>query len=238
MPLTSSALPDTTFQTILFDLDGTLVDQESAAAAAVVEWAAEHGITGSDVSDRWAAISEKHYRRYQNRELTFPEQRRRRVREFLEVTVTDAAADELFEGYVWRYEAGWTVFEDAVPALRKVRAAGFPTVVFTNGNEEHQRYKLDRLGLTGEIDVLISSELFPAGKPDPRAFQHAVERLGLTTSDVLMVGDSLERDIRGALAVGIDAILVDRYDVHADAGVPRVRSLHELSMKELVPPSR
>ena len=30
---------------VLFDLDGTLVDQESAAAAAVVEWAAEHGIT-------------------------------------------------------------------------------------------------------------------------------------------------------------------------------------------------
>jgi putative hydrolase of the HAD superfamily len=107
--------------------------------------------------------------------------------------------------------------------------------VFTNGNEDHQRYKLERLGLGDEIDVLISSETLPAGKPDPRAFLHSVERLGLTTSDVLMVGDSLEKDVRGALAVGIDAVLVDRYDVHADAGVRRVRSLHEISVGPTAP---
>jgi len=225
-----SALPDTTLQAVLFDLDGTLVDQQSAAAAAVVEWAAEHGITDSAVADRWAELSEQHYMRYQRRELTFPEQRRQRVRAFLDVTVSDDEADELFVGYLRRYEAGWTLFEDAVPALRQVRAAGLVAVVFTKGNEDHQRYKVDRLGLADEVDVLISSETLPAGKPDPRAFLQTVDRLGLTTSDVLMVGDSLEKDVRGALAVGIDAVLVDRYDVHAEAGVRRIRSLQELSV--------
>lgn len=216
-------------QAVLFDLDGTLVDQESAAAAAVVEWAAEHGVTDADVADRWAELSDKHYTRYQRRELTFPEQRRQRVRAFLDATVSDDEADELFLGYLRRYEAEWTLFEDAVPALRKVRAAGLNAVVFTNGNEDHQRYKLDRLGLADEIDGLISSETLPAGKPDPRAFLQTVDRLGLTTADVLMVGDSLEKDVHGALAVGIDAVLVDRYDAHAGAGVRRIRSLHELS---------
>ena len=224
----SSALPDATLRAVLFDLDGTLVDQQSAAAAAVVEWAAEHGITDPGVADRWAELSEKHYMRYQRRELTFPEQRRQRVRAFLDVQVSDEEADELFSGYLHRYEAGWTLFEDAVPTLRKVREAGLAAVVFTNGNEDHQRYKVDRLGLADEIDVLISSETLPAGKPDPRAFLQTVDRLGLTMSDVLMVGDSLEKDVRGALAVGIDAVLIDRYDVHAAAGVRRVRSLHEL----------
>ncbi|MFG1813849.1 HAD family hydrolase [Kribbella sp. NPDC049174] len=217
-------------QAVLFDLDGTLVDQESAAAAAVVEWAAEHGITDAYVADRWAELSDKHYMRYQRRELTFPEQRRRRVRAFLGATVSDAEADELFLGYLRRYEAGWTLFEDAVSALRKVRAAGLNAVVFTNGNEDHQRYKLDRLGLANEVDVLISSETLPAGKPDPRAFLQTVDRLGLTKADVLMVGDSLEKDVHGALAVGIDAVLVDRYDAHAGAQVRRIRSLHELSV--------
>lgn len=46
-------------KSVLFDLDGTLVDQESAAAAAVVEWAAEFGITGPDVAARWEETSEK-----------------------------------------------------------------------------------------------------------------------------------------------------------------------------------
>ncbi|TDW86736.1 HAD family hydrolase [Kribbella sp. VKM Ac-2566] len=215
-------------KSVLFDLDGTLVDQQSAAAAAVVGWAAEYGVTGPEVAARWAVVSEKHYRRYQRRELTFAEQRRRRVREFLEVEASDAEADSMFEGYVRRYEDGWTVFDDAVPGLRAVRDAGLGVVVLTNGNGDHQRFKLDRLGLTGEIDELITGDTLPMGKPDPRAFVHALDRLESTADDVVMVGDSLENDIRGARAVGIQAVLVDRNDAHRGADVPRVRVLTQV----------
>ncbi|WP_350281716.1 HAD family hydrolase [Kribbella sp. HUAS MG21] len=139
---------------MLFDLDGTLVDQESAAAAAAaaVGWAAEYGVTGVEVAAEWAVVSEKHYRRY-------------------------------------------------------------------------QRFKLERLGLAAEIDLLIAGDTLPAGKPDPRAFAHALQRLDAAPHDVMMVGDSLTNDVRGARAVGIDAVLVDRSGRHAQAGVPRVRSL-------------
>jgi putative hydrolase of the HAD superfamily len=214
---------------VLFDLDDTLVDGRTAADAAVVAWAAGHGVTGPQVSERWASISETHFARYQQRELTFTEQRRARVREFLSLTVTDSEADVIFAGYLSRYEAGWASFDDAVPALRRARAAGLTVAVFTNGDEDQQRLKLGRVGLAEEIDVLVASSMLPVGKPDPRAFAGALAILGIAPGEALMVGDSLHKDVRGALDAGVAAILLDRHGAHPTADVPRIRSLRELT---------
>lgn len=195
---------------VLFDLDDTLVDQQGAATAAVVAWAAEHGIHDPKVSERWAAVAAVHYGRYQRRELSFAEQRRARVREFLSLEVDDGDADDLFDGYLRLYQAGWAVFEDALPALRRARSAGLVVAVLSNGDEEQQRDKLRLLGLDDEVDVLVTSSSLPAAKPDPRAFGGALARIGAAPEEALMIGDSLEDDVRGALRAGLDAILVDR----------------------------
>lgn len=214
--------------TVLFDLDDTLVDQTSAANAAVVAWAAEHGIEDDEVAQRWAAISSVHYARYQRRELTFAQQRRARAREFLSLDVSDADADELFAGYLHRYEAGWTLFDDAVPALRRARSAGLTVAVFTNGDEDHQRQKVQTFGLEKEVDALIASSSLPIGKPDPRAFRAALDRVGAEAEEALMIGNSLDKDVRGALGAGLRAILVDRRGEHQGADVRRVMSLDEV----------
>ncbi|TDD59442.1 HAD family hydrolase [Kribbella antibiotica] len=213
---------------VLFDLDGTLVEQEHAAAQAAVEWAAAYGVTGPEVAARWAAVSQLHYPRYQRRELTFAEQRRARVREFLGLHADDAELDAIFGEYLWRYEAGWRLFDDAVPAVRRVRAAGLQAVIFTNGNSAHQQQKIDRFGLTAEVDRFISAEDLPAGKPDPRAFQQALSLLDIEPDQALMVGDSLTNDVHGALAAGLGAVLLARSGQHADVGVRRIASLDEL----------
>ncbi|HWS36995.1 MAG TPA: HAD family hydrolase, partial [Actinoplanes sp.] len=165
--------------------------------------------------------------RWQRREITFQGQRRERVREFLGRDLTDTEADELFAGYLARYEAGWAAFDDALPTLHRFREAGVTVAVLTNGDEDQQRDKLERTGLAGGIDVLIASSALPAGKPDPRAFQHALARLGVAAEQALMIGDSLEKDVRGALATGLPAILLDRFGAHPDAGVPTIRTLNE-----------
>ena len=215
-------------RTVLFDLDDTLVDQESAANAAVVGWAAEHGIHDAEVPQRWRAISEVHYERYQRRVLSFEEQRRARAREFLALDVSDDEADAIFAGYLGRYEAGWTLFDDAVPALRRARSAGLAVAIFTNGNEDHQRQKLRLLGLEDEADALIASSSLPTGKPDPSAFHGALERVGVQASEALMIGNSIEKDVRGALRAGLEAILLDRSGESRDLDVRSVASLHEL----------
>ena len=215
-------------RTVLFDLDDTLVDQESASRAAVVTWAADHGIEDAGVVQRWQAISERHYALYQRRELTFAEQRRARAREFLSAEVDDKDADALFAGYLHRYEAGWLLCEDAIPALRRARSAGLAVAIFTNGDEAHQRKKVDMFGLANEVDALIASSSLPVGKPDPRAFKGALQRLDAQADEAMMIGNSLHKDVRGALRAGLEAILVDRRGNHPGLDVRTVLSLDDV----------
>jgi putative hydrolase of the HAD superfamily len=223
----------TRLRAVLFDLDDTLVDQASAARAASVEWGRTHGLVGSDeeLAASWSAIATPHYQRYQLRELTFAEQRRARVREFLphlDLTA-DTVADDLFRGYLDLYEAGWSCFPDAVPTLRRVREAGLLAAVLTNGERAHQQLKLDLVGLDREVDAMFSSDQFPRGKPDPRVFLGTCSALGVEPGESLMVGNSVTHDLQGGLAAGLEAVLLDRHDDHPEHA-PRIRSLDELDL--------
>lgn len=214
---------------VIFDLDDTLVDQRSAAHEAVVPWAAEHGVVDPGVTSRWDAVAARHYPRYQRREVSFQGQRRARVRDFLGRDLSDADADAIFAGYLERYEAGWRVFPDAGPALDRLRGRGLRLGILTNGEASQQQRKLDQLGLSPAFDAVVCSSDLPTGKPDPGAFHTTAERLGVAAEQSLMVGDSLVTDVEGALAAGLDAVLLDRHGHHAGAAVPRIASLDELS---------
>jgi putative hydrolase of the HAD superfamily len=217
---------------VLFDLDDTLVDQEGASRTALLGWLPELGLDLGDPEElvtAWGGISEDAYARYQRREITFLEQRRVRVREFLGADTTDDEADELFTGYLSRYEQAWTAFDDAVPALRRVRDAGLVVALLTNGDSVHQQLKLDRTGLAAHVDVVVASDDLPAGKPDPRAYGAACEILGVAPGDVLMVGNDVEKDFQGPLDAGLDAVLLDRYDRYPEVA-ERIRALDEVPL--------
>ncbi|GAA4692447.1 putative hydrolase of the HAD superfamily [Promicromonospora umidemergens] len=215
---------------VLFDLDDTLVDQEGASRTALLGWLPELGLDLDDLDElvtAWGTIAEEAYRRYQRREITFAEQRRVRVREFLGADATADEADEIFTGYLTRYERAWTAFDDAVPALRRVRDAGLVGALLTNGDTAHQRLKLDRTGLAEHLDVVVASDDLPAGKPDPRAYAAACEILGVAPGDVLMVGNDVEKDYQGPLDAGLGAVLLDRHDRHPEVA-DRIRTLDEV----------
>lgn len=200
---------------VLFDLDDTLVDQEGASRAALLGWLPELGLDLDDPDElvtAWSTIAEAAYERYQRREITFAEQRTIRVREFLGADATDDEAEEIFSGYLTRYERAWTAFDDALPALRRVHDAGLVAAVLTNGDSTHQARKLERVGLAEHLDVVVASDDLPAGKPDPRAYAAACEVLGVAPADVLMVGNDIEKDYQGPLDAGLGAVLLDRHD--------------------------
>ncbi len=212
---------------MVFDLDETLLDQSSAADAAVIAWAADLGVEDADIAQRWSRISNGHYARYQAREISFEGQRRERVREFLGHGFTDDEASMTFRGYLDRYEAGWKLFPDAIPALRRARAAD-PVVVLTNGDRSQQLRKIDRFTLGGEIDELVCSSELPFGKPHASAFSAATRELGFSDVDSLMIGDSPVNDYQGALEFGMRAVLIDRVGTHPQLAFDAVDTLDDI----------
>lgn len=217
---------------VLFDLDDTLVDQASAAATAVVAWAGrgEGSTSSADLVARWSEVSAHHYHRYQQRELSYVEQRRARVRDLLDPGMGDMEADAAFHDYRRHYDAACAPFPDALPALRRARALGLRVGVLTNGEADRQLLKAERAGLADQLDVLVASSTLPASKPHPSAFLTACDQLGAWPASTLMVGDSLADDVHGARAAGLPAVLLDRHDAHPDAGVARVGGLDDLDL--------
>jgi putative hydrolase of the HAD superfamily len=64
----------------------------------------------------------------------------------------------------------------------------------------------DEAGLTPHLDILLDSAIVGLRKPDPRFFALALERLGRAATEAVFVGDSLDRDIRPAKALGMKTV--------------------------------
>ena len=126
----------------------------------------------------------------------------------------------------------WRVHADVRPALRDLRARGFPLAVFSNF-DERLKPLLTELGIGGYFCRVIVSGDLPAAKPSRHAFEAVARELANVESakgPPVMVGDRLDHDALPALAAGWDAVWLDRA---GGSGAPEsvrvARDLRELS---------
>jgi HAD superfamily hydrolase (TIGR01509 family) len=99
--------------------------------------------------------------------------------------------------------------------------------VVTNNPLAEQSEKLSTFGLAEHVAALVTSEQIGVAKPDPRIFGAALARLECAANDAVMIGDSLDNDVGGALAAGIAAVWFDRSGapLPANLTVPVLTSL-------------
>jgi 2-haloalkanoic acid dehalogenase type II len=96
------------------------------------------------------------------------------------------------------------LYADTLPALRRL-AARWPLFALSNGNAD-----IGQIGLQPWFRGSLAAREFGVGKPDPRIFAAACERLGCEPHEVLHVGDDLRLDVHGALDAGLQAAWVRR----------------------------
>nr|WP_255519046.1 HAD family hydrolase [Kitasatospora sp. SID7827] len=221
----------------MFDLDGTLMDHEGAAEAAVLAGVAAE-LPGRDF-DRdevlrvWRRLERRDYDRYLAGELTVQQQRRSRATAFaahLGLGEWPAErADAWFAGFLRRYERSWRAYPDAPQAVREA-GSGRRLGVITNGEGDIQRRKLRAVGLAELAPHTTASAEAGCAKPDPAIFHLACRTLGVAPEHTAYVGDRLDVDAEAATAAGLLGIWLDREPSGERPSVPRIHSLAELAL--------
>jgi len=122
----------------------------------------------------------------------------------------DALAAELAQFFERDRRTRHVVFPETLRVLEELKKH-YKLALITNGAIDIQRDKIEGSNLSSFFDPIIISGEFGSGKPNPKLFQMALERLAVTADQTVMIGDSLSRDIGGAHAVGIRTIWVNRF---------------------------
>jgi putative hydrolase of the HAD superfamily len=125
------------------------------------------------------------------------------------------------------------LFDGAHHVVDTFRARGVRLALITNGAAAPQRAKVVRFELTHRFDHIQIEGEHGFGKPEERAYRHALAALGVEPSDTWMVGDNLEWEVIAPQRLGIHAIWHDVVGEGVPAGSPArpdrvIRSLMEL----------
>lgn len=203
--------------TLIFDADGTLYDETMPKAKAEL-------LTAKLIASRTGYGEGEVYSRFRevkgeitqsgslspdrnNRAVWYAETLRR-----LNASHCDVAASGAVTSKIDAREASchyWEVvygeiepYFDLVYILPELQSR-YRLAVLTDELYDIQAEKVKRLGLAGYFTEIISSEQAGVTKPDKRLFEYALNRLGVSAGESMMIGDNPSADIRGARSVGM-----------------------------------
>jgi HAD superfamily hydrolase (TIGR01509 family) len=181
---------------VVFDLDGTMVDNMALHAEAFAVFARRHGLPPLTTADRVRLDGKR------NSEI-FP-------------ILFGRAMDE----------AEWRAYEDEKESLYReisvgrleplrglsrlldaLAAHGIPVALATSAPAENVAHTLEEIGLSHPLDVIVRGDQVPRGKPAPDVFLAAAERLGIPPERCLAFEDA-PMGVEAAISAGMSCVAV------------------------------
>lgn len=204
------------YNTIIFDLDDTLTnDKENIRVAfkKVLEYKKE---TYTDEKfDRFYQIDKKTWRDRASGKLTTPFEddikkkteyvRASRFLNYFENTISYEEAVGLNNLYIYGMMENVVSREGTLDIIQYLYNKNYRLVVATNGPLVPLKTKLEKLKIAEYFSVIFSAEEVGAMKPKKEYFDGLFKKLQIYEKEsVLLIGDDLEKDIKGGIDNGID----------------------------------
>ena len=226
------------YRHIFFDLDHTIWNFDKNAEETLYELydiyrLNEIGLPSAGLFiETYTRNNHQLWAEYHTGKITKDELRETRFkRTFLELGVHPDALPLAFEDdYVKLCPTKTNLFPHAHETLRYLQNK-YTLHLISNGFKESSELKIGNTDIGRYFQNVIISEIVGVNKPDPAIFEHALNLAGAKKDESLMIGDSLEADVYGALNFGMDAIYFNPFNAPKPDDVPlQITHLKELTI--------
>ncbi len=198
---------------LFFDLDHTLWDFDRNAKETLLELYDRYQLqrlgafSAETFIERYTANNHRLWAQYHLGHISKETLRAERFQStFLSLGVSAQDIPLQFEEeYVRISPTKTNLFENARPVLGYLKEK-YQLHIISNGFKETTLTKMEVSDLNPYFQQVIISEDVGVNKPDPVIFEYALDKARALKSESIMIGDSLEADIRGAQSFGLKAI--------------------------------
>src|ERR1700744_5023432 len=212
---------------LFFDLDHTIWDFDKNAEETLHELYSVYGLkdlglhSAAEFIETYTRNNHRLWAEYHLGKITKTTLREARFRQtFLDLGLHPDVIPVGFEDdYVKLCPTKTNLFPHAHETLQYLQSK-YTLHLISNGFRESQDIKISGTNLGAYFQHIIISEEIGVNKPDKAIFEHGLSLAGATKEESLMIGDSLEADVRGALDFGMDAVYFNPAGLDKPGDVP------------------
>ena len=197
-------------QHVFFDLDHTLWDFEknSDLTFQKIFKINDLSVDLHSFLEVYRPLNFKFWKLYREEKVTKSELRYGRLKntfDAIDFPISDTLIYLIADQYIEHLADFNHLFDGAIEILDYLNQK-YTLHIITNGFEEIQTKKMINSKIYHYFEKVITSESVGVKKPNPKVFKHALEIANANIDQAIMIGDSIEADINGALGVGMKAI--------------------------------
>jgi len=227
------------YEWLLFDLDDTILEFGASEHYALARTLHRVGISFNPTNfNIYEKINRKCWDAFEEGTLSQADLNETRFSQFLgALNLPIGNANELGNYYLEQLSEK-AVFMDGAKALLEAHYQKYQLGIVTNGLKEVQRPKLEKHNLTHYFEIIIVSDEIGVSKPNIAFFDYAFKEMKYPPKEkVLIIGDSLNSDIKGGTNYGIDTCWYNpnkKENKRAITPTYEINTLKELSQLEII----
>lgn len=219
---------------IFFDLDHTLwdFDKNSGLTFKKIFELNDINIYLEDFLKVYEPINFKYWKLYREEKIDKVSLRYKRLSDTFDVlgfNTTSRVINKLSDQYI-SYLSTYNNLFNGTTEILEYLAPKYQLHIITNGFKEVQQGKLNNANINHYFKTVTNSEMVGVKKPNPKIFNHALSIAQADIKQSVMIGDNLEADVLGALAIGLDAICFNYHKEQLTKDIKFVDNLLELKL--------